>query len=175
MTPAERRARHHAAEILFVQLFEELFEVVYRTFGPAVRLSAACLTNQTDLTADVFPVQVEPVSMQVLWRGRPTVEFTEQDMRERFSNRSGRGFEQIGNANANGPAVETYIAVRIGEPLILDVNARDRRTRPYLAMDAMKQFGRRFEEKRAFDVDGPQKIFVGSGVIDHNKRLLTPH
>ena len=172
MAPAERRARHHPAEIFSVDLFENLFEMMYGAQRPRVGLPAPRLPDEVDLPPHVLPIKVKPVSMRVLRGRRLAVEFAQQDVRERFGYRRRRDLQQVGNANPDRAALEAHVAVRIRKSLVFDLNGGCGRARPDLAVNAPEDFAGRFEEERALNIHRREKMTLYLTAIDHNKRLL---
>ncbi len=70
------------------------------------------------------------------------------------------------------PLPQPHVAVRIGESFVLDRDRGHGRARADLAVNAPEDFPGRFEEERALDVHGREKIALDLNAIDHNKRLL---
>jgi hypothetical protein len=114
-----------------------------------MRFSAARLAHMTDLAAYIFPIQIQSVPMRVLRRRRLPVKLAQQDMRQGFGDRRRRVFENIGNAHSNRPVIQAHIAVGVGEPFVLDGDFRQRRARPYLAVNTAKHLDSRLEKERA--------------------------
>ena len=100
------------------------------------------------------------------------VKLPQQNMRERFGHWCRRGLQEVGNANAYHSAFQTDVAIGIRKPLVLDLDRGRRRARLQLPVHAPEDFPGRFEEERAFDIHGREKITLYLTAIDHNKRLL---
>src|SRR5690348_16079367 len=111
--PSQLRTPHESVEILPVEPFENVVQVVILALWTRDELTPADLPHQLRLPADVAPVQVQPIPVAVYARDRLAIELSEENVCQGFGHRRGRSREQVGDADVQPAFFEADEAVGI--------------------------------------------------------------
>lgn len=137
--PAEIRAGHESVEVLEVEVFEDLHEIVVPAFGRHQFFASSLPAKSGNGCSDCFGRKVFAVQRVVFFGDGPAVELGNEDECERLQNRFRRGLKGIADAHFEVPMFQLNEAVGVGELGEPQVNARRCGTRPEDAENAQKE------------------------------------
>jgi hypothetical protein len=87
--------RQQSIEKAGVQAFKDRFEVVVLALWTGKKLSSSNLFDQMSLPAHIGAIEVQAVTVRVRPRDALSVEFPEQNLRQRLHNRGGGSREEV--------------------------------------------------------------------------------
>jgi len=145
--PSEKRPAEEAVEILAIQAFEEILEIMAGAFRAGDELSAADLSQQLELLPDIAPIQIQPVAVGINGGNRTAVQLTEQDIGQCLDDRRRSAFQDIGDPHGQAAVFKAHRAIGIGVAAELDVYAWGLGSRLETFEYTRIDLGRRFEKQ----------------------------
>lgn len=132
--------RDGAVEELVVDFVEDFVEVEPLALGTGDMFTAASLTEEMQIAADVVLVEVEIVAFALIGGDGFAEELADEDIGERFEDGSGGGLEGVGDAEFEAAVFGLDEGVGVGEAAELDGENGERGTGADSAEDLLADF-----------------------------------